>query len=107
MLFLSSCHSFEGLLSLVFLPLFQSLGISFVVHISLKRSVKTFPAVITSVFSSSMQMLSVPGDFRVFICFIAWVTSCSVGTPVAISRLSLGAGGSAVMVGASVLKTLV
>ena len=49
-----------------------------------------------------MQMLSVPGDFPVFICFIAWVTSCSVGTPVAISRSSLGAGGSAVMVGASV-----
>ena len=50
-----------------------------------------------------MQMLSVP----VFICFIAWVISCSVGTPVAISRSSLGAGGSAVMVGASVLRTSV
>ena len=44
-------------------------------------------------------------DFTVFICFIAWITSCSVGTPVAISRSSLGAGGSAVMVGASVLRT--
>ena len=66
-----------------------------------------FPAVMTSVFSSSMQMLSIPGDFPVFICFIAWVTSCSVGTPVAISRSSLGAGGSAVMVGASVLRTSV
>ena len=65
-----------------------------------------FPAVMTSAFSSSMQM-SIPGDFPVFICFIAWVTSCSVGTPVAISRSSLGAGGSAVMVGASVLRTLV
>ena len=54
-----------------------------------------------------MQMLSVPGDFPVFICFIAWVTSCSVGTPVAISRSSLGAGGSAVMVGASLLRTSV
>ena len=39
-----------------------------------------------------MQMLSVPGDFPVFICFIAWVTSCSVGTPV---------------IGASVLRTSV
>ena len=66
-----------------------------------------FPAVMTSVFSSSMQMLSVPGDFPVFICFIAWVTSCSVGTPVAISRSSLGAGGSTVMVGASVWRTSV
>ena len=54
-----------------------------------------------------MQMLSVPGDFHVFICFRAWVTPYSVGTPVAISRLSLGAGGSAVMVGASVLRTSV
>ena len=66
-----------------------------------------FPAVMTSVFSSSMQMLSIPGDFPAFICFIAWVTSCSVGTPVAISRSSLGAGGSAIMVGASVLRTSV
>ena len=47
-----------------------------------------------------------PVYFPVFICFIVWVTSCSVGTPVAISRLSLGAGGSAVMVGASVLAYL-
>ena len=39
---------------------------------------KKFPAVMTSVCSSSMQMLSVPGDFPVFICFIAWVTTCSV-----------------------------
>ena len=66
-----------------------------------------FPAVMTSVFSSSMQMLSIPGDFPVIICCIAWVTSCSVGIPVAISRLLLGAGGSAVMVGASVLRTSV
>ena len=87
--------------------MFQSLGISLAVHISLKRPVKTFPAFMTSVFSSSMQMLYIPGDFPVFICFIAWVTSCSVGTPVAISRSSLGAGGSAVMVGASVLRTSV
>ena len=50
---------------------------SFWESLSLKRSVKTFPAVMTSVFSSAMQMLSVPGDFPVFICFIAWVTSCS------------------------------
>ena len=54
-----------------------------------------------------MQMLSVQGDFPVFNCFIAWVTSCSGGTPVAISRSSLGAGRSAVMVGASVLRTSV
>ena len=54
-----------------------------------------------------MQMLSVPGDFPVFIYFISWVTSCSVGIPVAISRSSLGAGRSAVMVGASVLRTSV
>ena len=67
------------------------------------RSVKTFPTVMTAVFSSSMQMLSVSGDFPVFICFIAWVTACSVGTSVAISRSSLGAGGSKVTVGASVL----
>ena len=65
---------------------------------------KTFPVVMTSVFSSSMQMLSVPGDFPVFICFIARVTSCSIGTPVAIARSSLSDGGSAVMVGAPVLK---
>ena len=34
-------------------------------------------------------------------------TSCSVGTLVAISRSSFGAGGSAVRVGASVLRTSV
>ena len=39
-------------------PLFQSLGISLVVNISLKRSVKTFPAVMPSVFCSSMQFCS-------------------------------------------------
>ena len=88
-------------------PLFQSLGISLAVHISLKRPVKTCPAVMTSVFSSSMEILSILGDFPVFICFIAWVTSCSFGTPVAISRSSLGAGGSAVIVGASVMRTSV
>ena len=105
MLFLSSSQFGMSPFFVIFTirPLFQSLGISFVVHISLKRAVKTFPAVMTSVYSSSVQMLSVPEDISVFICFIAWVTSCSVGTPVAISRSSLGAAGSAVMVGASVL----
>ena len=40
-----------------------------------------------------MQMLSVPGAFPGFICCIACLTSCSGGTPVAISRSSLGVGG--------------
>ena len=40
-----------------------------------------------------MQMLSVPGALQDFICCIACVTSCSVGTPIAISRASFGGGG--------------
>ena len=40
-----------------------------------------------------MQMLSLPGAFPASICCIACVTSCSVGTPVAISRSSFGVGG--------------
>ena len=40
-----------------------------------------------------MQMLSVPGAFPDFICCIACVTSYSLGTPVAISRLSFGVCG--------------
>ena len=37
-----------------------------------------------------MQMLSLPGAFPAFICCIACVTSCSVETAVAISRLLFG-----------------
>ena len=40
-----------------------------------------------------MQILSVPGAFPDLIGCIACVTSCSVGTPVAISRSSFGVGG--------------
>ena len=52
-----------------------------------------------------VQMLSVPGVFPDFICCIPCVTSCSVGTPVAISRSSFGVGGSAVMVADSLFRT--
>ena len=64
------------------IPLFQSLGITSFVHISLK-----------CVSSISLQMLSVTGAFPDFICCIACVTSCSVGTSVAISRSSFGGVG--------------
>ena len=52
-------------------------------------------------------MLSVPGAFPDFTCCIACVTSCSVGTPVAISRSPFGVegGGSAVMVTYSLIIT--
>ena len=53
-----------------------------------------------------MHILSVPGAFPGF-C-IACVTSCSVGTPVAISRSSFSGGmggGSAVMVTDSLFRT--
>ena len=59
--------------------------------------VKILPAKCMSVIY--VQMMSVPGAFHGFICCIACVTSCSVETPVAISRSSFGVGrGSAVMV---------
>ena len=57
------------------------------------------------------QVLSVPGTLPDFICCITCVTSCSVGTPVAISRLSFGVcvwGGGlvlAVMVANSLFRT--
>ena len=60
----------------------------------------------TPVFSSSMQMSSVPGDFSCLHLFysvgnLLWCWNSSI------SRSSLDAGGSAVMVGASVLRTTV
>ena len=55
-------------------------------------SVKTLPANYMSVLGIPVQMLSVLGVFPDFIGCIACVTSCSVGTPVAISRSSFGVG---------------
>ena len=78
--------------SFTIIPLFQSLGITSFVHISLKRSVKALHAKCMSVLSISAQMLSVPGAFPDVICCIACVTSCSVGTPVAIIGSLFGAG---------------
>ena len=89
MLFLSNYHSvddFPSFGSSLIRPIFQSLGITSFVHISLKRSVKTLSAKCMSVLSISVQMLSIPGAFPDLICYIACVTSCSVGTPVVISR---------------------
>ena len=58
----------------------------------IKRSVKTLPVKFMSVLSIYVQMLSIPGAFPNFICCIACVTSCSVGTPVDIYILYIATG---------------
>ena len=89
---LSQCWRCPFFGSFTIRPLFQSFGITSFVHISLKRSVKTLPAKCMSLLSIHVQMLTAPGAFPGFICCRACVTSCSVGTPLAISRSSFGVG---------------